>query len=173
MTSANTRFTHTIHTPARGSRVNVPDESPTTTSSVHIPSENTNRYKKPNAALCVVDTQVSTAAITGAEHGAATSPESAPMTSAPEYRPAVPAVDARDRSEAGIRTGSTSSMASAATMSTFAIRKYNHGLVLTVPNSVPVSPANKPSTEYTKARPTTYVRVRPSGRQRAFRGSPS
>ena len=32
-------------------------------------------------------------------------------------------------------------------MSTFAIAKYSHGFVLTVPNSVPVSPANTPSAE--------------------------
>ena len=43
ITSAKTRFTHTIHIPARGSRAIAPDDSPTTTSSVHIPSENTNR----------------------------------------------------------------------------------------------------------------------------------
>jgi hypothetical protein len=43
MTSANTRLIHNIHTPARGSRERVPYESPTTTSNVHIPSENTNR----------------------------------------------------------------------------------------------------------------------------------
>src|SRR5438105_8771727 len=147
MTSANTRFTHSIHSPARGNRVNDPDESPTTTSNVHMPNENTNRYTKPNVALCVVETQVSTAAITGAEHGAATSPDNAPMISAPEYRPALPAVDARASSADGTRTGSTSSMASAARMSTFAIKKYSQGLVLTVPNSVPVSPANNPSAE--------------------------
>ena len=69
MTSANTRFTHTIHTPARGRRVSVPDESPTTTSSVHIPRENTNKYKNPSAALFVVETHVSTAAITDVPQG--------------------------------------------------------------------------------------------------------
>jgi len=38
----------------------------------------------PSVALCVVDTHVSTAAITGAEQGAATRPDSAPITNAPE-----------------------------------------------------------------------------------------
>src|SRR5215471_4489583 len=118
----------------------------------------------PSVALRVVDTQVSTAAITGAEQGAATSPDSAPMINAPEYRPADPAVDARASNADGTRIGTTSSMASAARISTFAIRKYNHGLVLTVPNSVPVRPATSPSTEYTRASPTTYVSVSQSGR---------
>jgi hypothetical protein len=30
-------------------------------------------------------------------------------------------------------------------MSRLAIAKYSHGLVLTAPNNVPVSPANKPT----------------------------
>src|SRR5918911_3932908 len=105
MTMANNRLTHTIHTPAGGSRVSDPDDNPTTTSSVHMPNENTNRYTNPSAALCVVATHVSTAAITGAEHGAATSPDSAPMTNAPAMRPPAPAVAARDISALGSRTG--------------------------------------------------------------------
>src|SRR5207237_10866662 len=130
--------THTTHIPARVSRAIAPVERPTTTSNVHIPSENTNKYKNPNAALLVVATHVSTAAITGAEHGAATRPDIAPMVNAPEARPAVPADVARSRIAFGTRTGSTSSIASAATNNRFAMAKYNHGLVLTDPNSVPV-----------------------------------
>src|SRR4051794_35402416 len=100
--------------PARGSRAIAPDDSPTTTSSVHMPSENTNRYMKPSAADLVDDTHVSTAAITGAEQGAATSPDIIPMVNAPETRPAVPAELARARMDIGTRTGSTSSIASEA-----------------------------------------------------------
>ena len=33
----------------------------------------------------------------------------------------------------------------------FAIAKYNHGFVLTDPNNVPVSPANRPSDAYARA----------------------
>src|SRR5215831_1318815 len=138
MTTAKKRFTQTIHKPARGIRAILPDDNPTTTSSVHIPSENTNRYVKPSTALFVVDTQVRTAAITGAEQGAATSPDIAPMVNAPDARPAVPALLARCNTEFGTRTGITSSIASAASSSRFAIAKYSHGLVLTAPNSVPV-----------------------------------
>src|SRR5678815_1682189 len=123
--------------PARGSLAIAPDERPTTTSNVHIPSENTNRYKKPNPALFVVDTHVSTAAITGAEHGAATRPDMAPIVNAPDTRPAVPADVARSRIEVGTRTGNTSSMANAASSSRLAMARYSHGLVLTEPNSVP------------------------------------
>ena len=43
ITSPNSFFTVTIHVPARGSREMAPDDSPTTTSSVHIPSEKANR----------------------------------------------------------------------------------------------------------------------------------
>src|SRR6185503_15083325 len=110
MMIANSRFTHTIHIPARGSRAIAPDDRPTTTSSVHIPSENTNRYRKPSAADFVDDTHVSTAAITGA----ATRPDIAPIVNAPDARPAVPALLARSRILVGTRTGRTSSMASAA-----------------------------------------------------------
>src|ERR1041384_2745636 len=106
-----------------------PDDNPTTTSSVHIPSENTNRYRNPSPADFVDATHVSTAAITGAEHGAATRPDIAPMVNAPDTRPAVPAVLARSRMRAGTRTGSTSSMASDASSNRFAMAKYNHGLV--------------------------------------------
>src|SRR5687768_15699934 len=113
MTSAKSRFTHTIQAPARGSRASAPDDSPTTMSNVLIPSENTNRYRKPSPALWVTVTQVSTAANTGAPHGAATSPDMAPMMNAPENRPPVPADDARAMIDAGIGTGSTSSMISA------------------------------------------------------------
>src|SRR5215218_11073750 len=125
------RLIQTIQKPARGSRARKPDDAPTATSSVHIPSENTNRYKKPSQALLVVVTQVSTAAITGAEHGAATSPDIAPMTSAPVNRPPVPAVDARWISDAGSCTGITSSIARPATISRLAMAKYSHGFVLT------------------------------------------
>src|SRR5215218_379186 len=117
------RLIQTIQKPARGSRARKPDDAPTATSSVHIPSENTNRYKKPSAALFVVVTQVSTAAITGAEHGAATSPDMPPITSAPEYVPPVPAAETRLRIHDGTRIGNTSSMLSAARMSRFAIAK--------------------------------------------------
>src|SRR5512134_1179874 len=110
MTNANTFFTRTIQIPARGSRLRAPLDTPTATSSAHIPSEKAKRYANPSPALFVVVTQVSTAAITGAEHGAATSPDIAPITSAPEKRPPVPAVDARLTSDAGIRTGITSSI---------------------------------------------------------------
>jgi len=95
----------------------------------------------------VVVTQVSTAAITGAEHGAATRPDIAPMMNAPEARPAVPAVAARSRLTDGTRNGMTSNIASAAMSNRLAIAKYNHGLVLTDPKSVPVIPAKRPSAE--------------------------
>src|SRR6185437_3029605 len=101
----------------------------------------------PSPALFVVDTHVSTAAITGAEHGAATRPDIAPIVNAPDTRPALPAVLARVSKALGSRTGMTSSIANPAMSSRFAIAKYNHGLVLTVPNRVPVMPANSPSSE--------------------------
>jgi hypothetical protein len=43
MATAKMRFTHTIHMPARGRRETAPLERPTTTSSVHMPSEKANR----------------------------------------------------------------------------------------------------------------------------------
>src|SRR5487761_1937804 len=147
MARAKNFLIQTIQAPARGSRASEPEEAPSTTSSVDMPSENTNRYRNPSTALLVVDTQVSTAAMTGAEQGAATRPETAPMTKAPENLPAEPAALARARSAVGMRTGMTSSMASAASTSTLAIRKYNHGLELMVPNSVPESPAKRPRAE--------------------------
>src|SRR3954471_21075899 len=101
----------------------------------------------PSPALLVDETQVSTAAITGAEQGAATRPDIAPMVNAPETRPAVPALDARARMADGTRIGSTSSMASAASSSRLAMAKYSQGFVLTEPNSVPVIPANRPRAE--------------------------
>src|SRR5215213_11177342 len=147
MTSAKTFFTVTIHAPARGNRASEPLESPTITRSVDIPSENVSRYRKPSATLFVTVTQVSTAAITGAEQGAATSPDIAPIANAPENRPPVPADDARSSRAAGTGTGITSSIARAAITSRFAMAKYSHGLVLTVPNNVPVRPAKSPRAE--------------------------
>src|SRR4051794_18918823 len=123
MTIAKNRFTQTIHMPARGRRAIAPDDNPTTTSSVHMPSEKTNRYRKPSAADFVDDTHVSTAAITGAEHGAATNPDIAPMVNAPDARPAVPAELARSNNLVGTRIGRTSSIASAAMSSRFAMAK--------------------------------------------------
>src|ERR1044072_7684011 len=111
---------------------------------------------KPSVPLFVVVTHVSTAAITGAPHGAATSPDAAPITNAPDGRerspdappttnapdprPAVPARDARSSNVCGIGTGKTSNIISAASTSMFAMTKYSHGFVLTVPNNVPVIP---------------------------------
>ena len=40
MTNANTFFTRTIQMPARGNRLSEPLDTPTITSSAHIPSEN-------------------------------------------------------------------------------------------------------------------------------------
>src|SRR5262245_44235583 len=114
MTIAKNRFTHTIHRPARGRRAIVPDPTPTTTNSVHIPSENTNKYMNPSAALFVEATQVNTAAMTGAEQGAATNPESAPIANAPESRPAFPVLVAHSSVELGTRIVKMSSMAAAA-----------------------------------------------------------
>src|SRR5437870_769524 len=74
-TTPESFFTHTIQLPARGSAVTLPENSPTTTSSAVMPSENTNRYTNPNTPLRVVATHVSTAANAGAPHGAATTPE--------------------------------------------------------------------------------------------------
>src|ERR1035441_8101682 len=102
MSSANARLTHIIHTPARGSFATAPLESPTTTSSAHIPSENANRYAKPRTAERVVDTHVSTAAMTGAEQGAATSPLIAPITNVPAIPPPPPAVAARRPTQARV-----------------------------------------------------------------------
>src|SRR6185312_1164877 len=155
MMIANTFFTHIIQEPARGSRDSVPADTPTATNSVLMPNEKTNKYRKPNTALCVVDTHVSTAAITGAEHGAATSPDAAPIANVPAYCPPRPAVDARCANPCGTRTGITSTIANAAMISRFAIPKYNHGFVLTVPNNVPLSPANNTSPAYTSANPST------------------
>src|SRR6266481_10195373 len=120
----------------------------------------------PSTPLFVAVTQVSTAAITGAEQGAATNPEAAPMTNTPERLPPSPAVAARVRSHVGTRTGMTSSIANAAMIRRFAIAKYSHGLVLTEPNRVPVSPANSPSDAYASASPRTYVKVRSTVRER-------
>src|SRR6185369_15311997 len=147
MTIAKKRFTHTIHMPARGKRAIVPDPTPTTTNSVHIPNENTNKYRKPRAALFVDATHVSTAAITGAEQGAATRPDSAPIANAPENRPAFPVDAAHSSVLVGTRIGTTSSIAPAASSSTLAMTKYSHGLLLTDPKSVPLIPANRPRAE--------------------------
>ena len=43
MTKAKTFLTVSIHAPARGNRDSEPAERPTTTSSVHMPSEKVNR----------------------------------------------------------------------------------------------------------------------------------
>src|SRR3954471_23210700 len=101
------RLIQTIQSPARGIRARKPDDVPTATSKVHMPSENTNRYRKPSTALFVVDTHVSTAAMTGAEHGAATNPDIPPISRAPEYVPPLPAADAFASSHDGMRTGMT------------------------------------------------------------------
>ena len=66
---------------------------------------------------------------------------------APATRPPVPAVAARFMSAAGTRTGSTSSMASAARRSRFPMPRSAHRFVLTAPNSDPVIPAKSPSAE--------------------------
>jgi hypothetical protein len=51
----------------------------------------------------------------------------------------------------------TSAIIAAARSIVFAITNSSHGLVLTAPNSVPVSPASSPSPAYAAARPSTYV----------------
>src|ERR1019366_3756614 len=98
MMIAKARLTHTIHIPARGNFATAPLDRPTTTSSADMPSEKEKRYAKPRTADFVFVTHVSTAAITGAEQGAATSPLIAPITNTPASRPPPPAVAARCRS---------------------------------------------------------------------------
>src|SRR2546428_2937529 len=136
-------FTHTIQLPARGSPVTVPENSPTTTSSAVMPSENTNRYTNPNTPLRVVATQVSTAAKAVAPHGAPTIPDVAPIRKTAGYDPP-PRPAAHRIKRCGAETGMTSNMASANTSSTVPIPNRAHGLALTVPKSDPESPAMRP-----------------------------
>src|SRR2546428_10836160 len=125
-------FTHTIQLPARGSPVTVPENSPTTTSSAVMPSENTNRYTNPNTPLRVVATQVSTAAKAGAPHGAATIPDVAPSRkTAGDDPPPRPAAHRINR--CGAETGMTSNKATAYTSSTSPIANRPHGHALTLP----------------------------------------
>src|SRR2546425_9408815 len=134
---------HAIHAPARGSAANEPENSPTTTGSAVMPSENTKRYTKPSTALRVVATQVSTAANAGAPHGAATMPEVAPSRNTPGYDPPVRR-PAHCRRRCGADTGITSSIERPNTSSRFPITNRAHGLALTVPNSELVRPATRP-----------------------------
>src|SRR6185295_18280594 len=113
MSSPPTFLAHTIHRPDRGSAASVPAKSPTAISTAVIPIENTNRYRNPSPALRVPLTNVRTAAKAGAPHGAATSPDVAPIRNTdPGDRP--PNFDAQATSLAGADTGKTSSIASAA-----------------------------------------------------------
>src|SRR5437879_12691644 len=109
-TTPESFFTHTIQLPARGRAVTLPENSPTTTSSAVMPSENTNRYTNPNTPLRVVATQVSTAAKAGAPHGAATIPHAAPRRNTaghePPPTPAAPLIKRR-----GADTGTSSANA--------------------------------------------------------------
>src|SRR5438105_15675094 len=136
---------HAIHAPDRGSAVTVPENSPTPTSSAVMPSENTNRYTKPNNPLRVEATHVSTAANAGAPHGAATIPDVAPSRKTAGYDPP-PSPAAHCTTRAGTTTGNTSSIASAKTSSRFPITSRAQGLALTLPNNDPLSPATSPST---------------------------
>src|SRR4029077_8789847 len=151
-TTPESFFTHTIQPPARGSAATVPENSPTATSSAVIPSENTNRYTKPNTPLRVVATQVNTAANAGAPHGAATIPDVAPSKKTAGYDPP-PRPDTQRIRRCGAEIGITSSMASANTSSRFPIANRAHGLALTVPNSDPDSPAMRPRIAENNARP--------------------
>src|SRR5260221_13085470 len=130
-TTPESFFTHTIQLPARGSAVTVPENNPTATSSAVIPSENTNRYTKPNTPLRVVATQVSTAANAGAPHGAATIPEVAPSRKTPGYDPP-PRPDTQSIRPCGAEIGITSSMASANTSGRFPSANRAQRLALTV-----------------------------------------
>src|SRR2546430_12863835 len=135
---------HAIHAPARGSVDNVPENSPTITSSAVMPSENTNRYTNPRNPLRVVATQVSTAANAGAPHGAATIPDVAPKTNTAGYDPP-PSPATHSASRGGTEIGITSSIASATPSRRFPITSRAQGLALTVPKSEPESPATRPS----------------------------
>ena len=64
--TAKARLTQSIHGPAQGSRSDESARKANTSSSDDIPIEKTSRYRKPSQALCVADTQVRMAAITGA-----------------------------------------------------------------------------------------------------------
>src|SRR5665647_445409 len=121
---------------------------------------------KPSVALRVVPTHVSTAAITGAPHGAATTPDAAPIANAPPSPPPLPASAAFRITHAGIGNGIASSITSANSNSRFPIANNSHGFVLTVPKSVPDSPASTPSSAYTSARPSAYEMVSANGRHR-------
>src|SRR2546425_1155000 len=104
-TTPATFLIHDIQAPARGSAASAPENTPTTTSSADMPSENTNRYRNPSTALRVVATQVRTAANAGAPQGAATSPDVAPSRNTageepPPRRP--PPAESRTGGRAGV-----------------------------------------------------------------------
>src|SRR6267378_4638817 len=136
---------HDIHAPARGSAASAPEKNPTATSRADMPSENTNRYRNPSTALCVVATQVSTTANAGAPHGAATIPDVAPSRKTAGYDPP-PKLPAHAARRVGMRIGITSSSARATTSSTLPLASRAHGLDPMVPNREPVSPAMRPRT---------------------------
>src|SRR3989442_15049167 len=119
-TTPESFFTHTIQPPARGSAATLPENSPTATSSAVIPSENTNRYTKPNTPLRVVATQVNTAANAGAPHGAATIPDVAPRKKTAGNEPP-PSPDTQRTRRSGAAIGITTTMASANATRSFPI----------------------------------------------------
>src|SRR2546429_4736595 len=149
---------HAIHAPARGNVDRVPENSPTTTSSAVMPSENTNRYTNPRNPLRVLATHVSTAANAGAPHGAATIPDVAPSRNTAGYDPP-PRPEAHCTSRCGAVTGKTSNIARPNTSKRFPTAKRTHGFEATVPNNWPDSPATSPSSAYSRARPPTYASV--------------
>src|SRR5712691_3923671 len=124
-TTPESFLTHTIQLPARGSAVTLPENSPTSTSSAVMPSENTNRYTNPNTPLRVVATQVSTAANAGAPHGAATIPDVAPSRKTAGYDPP-PRLPAHVARRGGNRNGITSNITSANTSRRLPMTRRDH-----------------------------------------------
>src|SRR5437660_5766801 len=133
---------HAIHAPARGNVDRVPENSPTTTSSAVMPSENTNRYTNPRNPLRVLATHVSTAANAGAPHGAATIPDVAPSRNTAGYDPP-PSPEAHCAERGGGEIGNTASMARPKRSSRFPMTKRAKGLALTDPNSEPAMQARR------------------------------
>src|SRR5918996_2786104 len=154
-----------VHLPDRGSAASPPLNSPTATRRAVSPSEKTNRYRKPRAALRVVLTKVRTAANAGAPHGAATNPEVAPNANTPptESPLILPTIAATLSGRAMVKT---SKSARPHTSSRLPMSRSVQGLELTLPNKVPVRPARRPSREYTRASPTTYASVSAIVRER-------
>src|SRR5580765_6288760 len=161
MTTPNTFFTHTIHSPERGSVCSRFENVPSTRYGAPRPRARVKNDVNPNHGSPLAPTIASSATTGGPTHGAANTPTRSPDTNVPRM-PLVVLPPSRFSNADGIWISYSPNIDNDSAMNRSPMPTCTAGFASTPPNRPPVKAATRPSELYMSAIPSTYTTARPN-----------